>query len=474
METVSLYTNGPFTDLCRGPHAPSTKRVKAFKLLSVAGAYWRGDAGRQMLTRIYGTAFHSKEDLDAVPAAARGGAGARPPAARPRPRPLHVQRAEPRLAVLAPRRHGDAQPADDAVAGGERRARIPRGQDADPLRRRPLEAVRPLGRLPRQHVLHGRPRGPSDGPEADELPGPRPALQGRAPLLPRPADPLLGGRPRAPPRAERHAPRPAARPPHHAGRRPHLLHRGAGPGGGPALPGLRLRDLRHVRLPAAAGALHPAGEARRHRGDVGPRRGAAREGARRQGPRVRAQRRRRRVLRPEDRPPHDRLDRPLVAARHRAARLLHAGAVRAHLHRRRQRRAPAGDDPSRADGQLRALHGDPDRALRRRVPALARAGPGRRAAARRPPRRLRARGPGGAHRGRAARRGRRPHGVGRAQDPRGRAAQDPLHARGRRPRGRADARSRCAATARATRGRCRCRRRSRGWPRSPRRGPSRW
>jgi threonyl-tRNA synthetase len=64
VESVSLYTNGPFTDLCRGPHAPSTKRIRAFKLLSVAGAYWRGDADRQMLTRIYGTAFHSKEELD--------------------------------------------------------------------------------------------------------------------------------------------------------------------------------------------------------------------------------------------------------------------------------------------------------------------------------------------------------------------------------------------------------------------------
>ncbi len=64
-DTVSLYTNGPFTDLCRGPHAPSTKRVKAFKLLSTAGAYWRGDASRTMLTRIYGTAFHSKKDLEA-------------------------------------------------------------------------------------------------------------------------------------------------------------------------------------------------------------------------------------------------------------------------------------------------------------------------------------------------------------------------------------------------------------------------
>ena len=63
LDTVSLYTNGPFTDLCRGPHAPDTGRIKAFKLLSVAGAYWRGDADRQMLTRIYGTAFHSKQDL---------------------------------------------------------------------------------------------------------------------------------------------------------------------------------------------------------------------------------------------------------------------------------------------------------------------------------------------------------------------------------------------------------------------------
>jgi threonyl-tRNA synthetase len=65
VETVTLYRNGPFTDLCRGPHAPGTKRIKAFKLTSVAGAYWRGDANRQMLTRVYGTAFLSKEDLAA-------------------------------------------------------------------------------------------------------------------------------------------------------------------------------------------------------------------------------------------------------------------------------------------------------------------------------------------------------------------------------------------------------------------------
>ena len=60
---MSLYTNGPFTDLCRGPHAPSTATIGAFKLQSVAGAYWRGDSTRTMLTRIYGTAFHSKAEL---------------------------------------------------------------------------------------------------------------------------------------------------------------------------------------------------------------------------------------------------------------------------------------------------------------------------------------------------------------------------------------------------------------------------
>ena len=64
VETVSLYRNGPFEDLCRGPHGPSTGRIGAFKLTSLAGAYWRGDETRQMLTRIYGTAFLNRKDLE--------------------------------------------------------------------------------------------------------------------------------------------------------------------------------------------------------------------------------------------------------------------------------------------------------------------------------------------------------------------------------------------------------------------------
>ena len=64
-EIITVYTDGPFVDLCRGPHLPGTGRLKHFKLLHGAGAYWRGDERRQMLQRIYGTAWFKQEDLDA-------------------------------------------------------------------------------------------------------------------------------------------------------------------------------------------------------------------------------------------------------------------------------------------------------------------------------------------------------------------------------------------------------------------------
>ena len=64
-EDVSLYSQGNFTDLCRGPHVPATSKIKVFKLMKVAGAYWRGDSRNEMLQRIYGTAWVRKEDQDA-------------------------------------------------------------------------------------------------------------------------------------------------------------------------------------------------------------------------------------------------------------------------------------------------------------------------------------------------------------------------------------------------------------------------
>ncbi len=64
-ETISIYREGVFTDLCRGPHIPHTGHIGAFKLMKLAGAYWRGDSSRPMLQRIYGTAWFTQEDLDA-------------------------------------------------------------------------------------------------------------------------------------------------------------------------------------------------------------------------------------------------------------------------------------------------------------------------------------------------------------------------------------------------------------------------
>ncbi len=64
-ENISLYQQGDFIDLCRGPHVPNTGKLKAFKLMKVAGAYWRGDARNEMLQRIYGTAWTNKKDLEA-------------------------------------------------------------------------------------------------------------------------------------------------------------------------------------------------------------------------------------------------------------------------------------------------------------------------------------------------------------------------------------------------------------------------
>ena len=209
-----------------------------------------------------------------------------------------------------------------------------------------------------------------------------------------------------------------------------------------------------VRLRHAARALDAAREADRHRRDVGPRRGARSSAAlERGGYEYELNEGDGAFYGPKIDLHMTRLARPLVAARHRAARLQLARALRPHLHRRRQRRAPAGDDPPRAAGLVRALHRDPARAHRRRAPAVAGAGPGGRAADRRPPQRLRARGRRGA--------ARRP-----GCAPRSTTAPSRSGARSARPSctrsptcsssataSRRSARWRCAATARATRAR---------------------
>ena len=87
---ITIYEQGEFFDLCRGPHLPSTGRIKAFKLLSVAGAYWRGDSKNKMLQRIYGTAFPEEGAAGGTSASAGGSEEARSPQARPRAENLHL------------------------------------------------------------------------------------------------------------------------------------------------------------------------------------------------------------------------------------------------------------------------------------------------------------------------------------------------------------------------------------------------
>ncbi len=132
---ISLYTQGAFTDLCRGPHLQSATPIKAVKLTSLAGAYWRGDEHNTQLTRIYGTAFYSQADLDAHLE--------RLEQARARDHRrlgtqldlFHLSRPLARVAVLAPEGDGALERARGPAPAREPQARLRRGEDAAPLRR---------------------------------------------------------------------------------------------------------------------------------------------------------------------------------------------------------------------------------------------------------------------------------------------------------------------------------------------------
>ena len=161
MPPTSVYEHGPFVDLCKGPHVASTGKIGPFKLLAVAGAYWRGDEKRPAAPADLRHGLGDPGGARRLPVAAGGGEEARPPPARRPARPVQLPRRLAGLRVLAS--EGPADLADargrDARAPGP--ARLPGGLDADPRRARAsVAAVRPLGPLPRQHV-HRRRRGPA-------------------------------------------------------------------------------------------------------------------------------------------------------------------------------------------------------------------------------------------------------------------------------------------------------------------------
>jgi hypothetical protein len=174
-EAITLYQQDNFTDLCRGPHVPSTGKLKVFKLMKLAGAYWRGDSRNEMLQRIYGTAWAKKEELDAYLYRLEE-AEKRPPQAWQATRSVPSAGRGARDGVLASQgldhlAAGRAVPAARACRG-----RLPGGADPHDDGPQPVGAVGPLGELSREHVHHqfGEPglRG-----QAHELPGAHPDLQ---------------------------------------------------------------------------------------------------------------------------------------------------------------------------------------------------------------------------------------------------------------------------------------------------------
>ncbi len=280
LKTVSLYTNGPFTDLCRGPHAPSTKTVAAFKLSSVAGAYWRGDSTRTMLTRIYGTAFFSKSELEQHLERIEQ-AKARDHRKLGRELGLFAfSEVSPGAAFWT----GAGTSVFNALLGLSRRMGAERGYsevktpqifDSElwktsghwgkyresmftlQVEERDM-AVKPMNCPGHCQLFSFTRHSYRDLPIRYSEPG----------LLHRnEASGVLHGLLACA----------SLRP----GRWAHLLHRGAGRGRGPQLPADGLRHLQAVRLRRQPGALHASRGARRHRRDVGPRRGQADARARR-------------------------------------------------------------------------------------------------------------------------------------------------------------------------------------------------
>ena len=410
IDTVSLYTNGPFTDLCRGPHAPSTKRIKSFKLQSVAGAYWRGDARNPMLTRVYGTAFFSARDLEEYLERLE------------RARANDHRRLGPQLGLftfseVAP---GSAfwLPAGTRVYNElvklSREMGEPRGYTevkTPQLYDSALWKTSGHWDKYRENMFITESEGRSIAIKPMNCPG-----HCQLYSLTRHSYRDLPVRYSEPGLLHRHEPSGTLhgllRVRHFAQDDGHIFCTEDQIQSEVAsclefafatyeIFGLDVRfelstrpeqrigsdELWDLTEAALASALESHGLAY----DVAE--GIAKIT----------------ICRPEteDRRPHDRFARSFVAARNRPARLQHAQALRAGLHRRRQRRAHAGDDPSGPDGILRALHRDPARAPRGRAAGMARAGAGDRAADLRPPSRVRRRSPRAAARRRRAGRARR-------------------------------------------------------------------
>ncbi len=272
-EDISLYEEGKFIDLCRGPHVPSTGKLKVFKLMKLAGAYWRGDSRNEMLQRIYGTAWANKEDLDAylhrIEEAER-----RDHRRLGRQLDLfHLQDEAPGMVFWHPKGWSIWQEVEQYMRRVYRDNGYLEVKTPQVLDRSLWEKSGPLAELQGQHVHDGVGEARLRD-QADELSGSYPDLQLGPAQLPRPAAALRRVRRLPSQRAVRRAARDHAGARVHAGRRPHLLHRGADPArvrgvpraGTRGLPRLRLlRRRRQARVATDASASAPTTSGKRPR-----------------------------------------------------------------------------------------------------------------------------------------------------------------------------------------------------------------
>jgi hypothetical protein len=185
-EEISLYREGDFVDLCRGPHVPSTGKLKVFKLMKLAGAYWRGDHRNEQLQRIYGTAWARKEDQEAYLHMLEE-AEKRDHRKLGRQLDLfHLQDEAPGMVFWHPEGMDDLAGSRAVHAWRLSGQRLSGSEDADDHGPYPVGAFRALGELRGAHVHH-RLRKARVRNQADELSGAHPDLQYRAAQLSRSA-----------------------------------------------------------------------------------------------------------------------------------------------------------------------------------------------------------------------------------------------------------------------------------------------
>ena len=227
-EKISIYRTGKFLDFCRGPHIPSTGKIKAFKLLNIAGAYWLGDEKNPQLQRIYGTSFFSKKDLDDH---LKQIEEAKKRDHRVLGKQLDLfsiqELAGPGLIFWHPKGGIIRKEMEDWMREAVPQARIFAGVHAARGATAAVVDLGPRGLLLAEHVRRHGTRRRRIPAEADELPGPHPDLQGFAEVVSRSAGAAGRAGHGVSLRAFRRDARPVARARLYSGRRAYLLHAGA-------------------------------------------------------------------------------------------------------------------------------------------------------------------------------------------------------------------------------------------------------